>query len=254
MFNRFIKGAGSVFEGSRAFFSNRKLWKYAILPLALVAFFYFAILALTVAGAWKIAETAAAGNGYWQWLREALGVLFVIIAAATVSTVMVLLFSTVYELFGGLFFDALVARYFQNSGIEIVQEKSLRFNLRFIRQSCIYSLNTLFLYLFFAVLGLFLPVITQAAAFFIISWRIGISYLAVSGYAFNCDLDEVKRTAAANRMEVCGYGAACFMATLIPGAILLLLPGVILGGAEVFADISKVKRFQHIPENTSAAE
>lgn len=242
--SRLAEGAAAAFRGISEFYGSRKLWKYALFPLAVTAAVY---LLLGWGAHWAgrhLADTLAAlCDGLPEFLRWLGGVVrFTVRVAAALLFAALIAFtlSTLYELFGWLFFDRMIEEFERERFGRHLPKKSASFTMRFLRDSCFYGLGTLVWIVLTALFGLFFPLLGQAAAVAVLGWRFGVVYLAAAGYNDNRSLGEVRSIAARHRMAAAGFGITVYLLTLIPFAPVFLLPGLVLGGVLLYrADSSQ---------------
>ena len=239
-FSAFLQGIQANINGVKFFYAHRDLWKYALVPWIFVVIFY----ALFVAGLiWGMSALTASLRecmeslpGWLSWLTALVSAGGVIAVIAASVLAVVFLTSTVYELFGGLFFDALIARIELNeSGIKL-PENSWNFNLRVVADTFRYTLGTLL----WMVLTLFInliPLIGPVISFFIISYRFGVTYLSITTFRYGMTLFQAQQKLTGRKAAVLGYGTAINLVYLVPGAVFFLLPGIITGGVLLARDL-----------------
>jgi CysZ protein len=234
----FITGAGFAFDGIRLFYQMPQLWKYAAFPLLLILFTYGGM----VAAGWYLikflsdffAEKCADLPGFLQWLPAAASSAAAIGVILLVSVIAVVSIGTLYELFGGLFFDALIRNFAGNSCPEKLENSDWKFNTHAIIDSIVYSINTLLIMLAAVVLNLFLPFIGEIIGFIVISYRFGVSYLAMCGFHYRKNMLQTRNSAYRNFMLTLGYGVSIYLIFLFPLAVVFALPGLIIGGVRLY--------------------
>lgn len=233
-----IRGAGFAFDGIRTFYHSPQLWKYAAFPLIPILLTY---CGMVLAG-WYLVSWLAdffAGKcadlpGFLQWLATAASTVSAAAAVLLFSVIAITAVGSLYELFGGLFFDALIHRFAGISSPEMLRESNCFFNIHALADNAVYSFKTLLIILAFAVLGLFLPLVGQVAGVIVISYRFGVSYLAMCGFHYRRNMYQTRMLAYKNFMLTLGYGASIYLIFLFPLAVIFTLPGVIIGGVKLY--------------------
>ena len=234
----FFGGAGYAFEGIKIFYQLPVLWKYSAIPLVLILLTYLALLT----GGWYLvkylaeffAEKSSALPGFLQWLGAAASGAAAIAVIALFSVIAAVSLGTLYELFGGLFFDALIERFSSRYSPDKLQKSSWQFNIQAITDSIVYSINTLLIITAVLIANLFLPVIGQIVGIIIVSYRFGVSYLAMCGFHYRKTMLQTRELAHKNFMLTLGYGASIYLVFLFPLAVIFTLPGLILGGVKLY--------------------
>ena len=236
--SRIAEGAAAAFRGIAEFYGERNLWKYAIFPLAVTAAVYLLLGWGAHRAGGRLADVLAGFcDGlpeFLRWLESVVRFTVRLAAALLFAALIAVTISTLYELFGWLFFDRMIEEFERARFGRVLPKKSAAFTMRFLRDSCLYGLGTLVWIVLTAILGLFFPVLGQAAAVAIIGWRLGVVYLAAAGYNDNRTLGEVRSLAARHRTAVAGFGITVYLLTLIPFAPIFLLPGLVLGGVLLY--------------------
>ena len=241
----FFRGVTFAAEGIQEFYKSPQLWKYAVFPLLMILLTYAGLI---VAGTFIIsglsayfAEKCADLPGYLQWLSAVASGASAIAMTFLLSVIAVASLGTLYELFGGLFFDALIERYASDLTPPPVK-LDWRFNLSCIKESVIYSINTLLIIIAASILNLFLPFIGQLICVVIISYRFGVTYMAVSGFHYRQTLMQTRERAYRNFALTLGYGLTIYVIFLIPLAIVFTLPGLIIGGILILSEFLRNER------------
>lgn len=236
--NDFAEGTGAAFRGIAAFYRDRSLLRYALLPLAVTAAVY---LLLGWGAHWAgrhvadiLADFCAALPEYLRWLAGVVRFTVMLTTALLFGMVIAVTVSTLYELFGWLFFDRMITEFERKHFGRTLPEKGVAFTLQFLRDSCFYGLGTLFCLVLTALAGLFLPFLGQLAAIALVGFRLGVTYLAAAGYNDRKTLSEIRFRTAQHRMATAGFGITAYLLTLIPFALIFLLPGLVLGGVLLY--------------------
>ena len=221
-----------TFSGIKLFYQTPGLWKYSLLPLAVVMIVY---IVLAVAGyhvlsafAEYVNKQCSALPDFLQWLATALNATSILLAAVLFLIVTAVSIGTLYELSGSLFFDALLDR-FAAGDSNFCRKPTLKFICRGIFDTMLYSLNTLLIMLLLMMVNLFLPLIGQIFAFLLISYRLAIVYLTMAGFHCCKSMNQTRCCAYKNWPITLGYGVSLYIIFLFPPAVIFLLPGVVLG-------------------------
>ena len=143
----FFGGAGYAFDGIKIFYHTPVLWKYSAIPLVLILLTYLALLT----GGWYLvkylaeffAEKSSALPGFLQWLGTAASGAAALAVIVIFSVIAVAALGTLYELFGGLFFDALIQKFSSSFSPDQLQKNTWQFNIKALTDSIVYSINTL---------------------------------------------------------------------------------------------------------------
>lgn len=237
-----FQGAALTFEGIRLFYLNRPLWKYAVAPLlpVLAVYLLLGYAAVRTVSAFSAYMTGVCADlpKFLQFLAVAASGASCLIVALIFLLIVIACTSTLYELFGGLFFDALLDRFAGDLCPEKLRKNSWQFNLKAVIDSIFYSLGTLLLIIGCFILSMLLPVIGHIIGILVISYRFGITYLAMTGFHCGRTLRQTRQLAGGRCMLVMGYGAVIYLIYLFPLAVLFMLPGIILGGVLVYQDIT----------------
>jgi len=241
-----LRGSGYVFSGCRAFYGDRRAWKYAVLPLAVMTGVYVllfrVILHFSRRGAEALNQELAGLPAQLQWLTSFvsglssfLGLLFALLVMGTTV-------STLYEMFGGFFFDPLIEYHRRKRYGLPPCGQSLRRGLKYCLDSLLFGIRTSLLFLFLFVLSLFFPVAGQLVLAGVMGYCAGIAYMLTPANLSGLTLADMRARIGGRRSVVLGFGLTAYLLLLIPFATLFLLPGLVLGGADL-ADRELAERF-----------
>ena len=235
----FFCGISYIFSGCRKFYSDNRYWKYTIIPLLCMALFYaflfWAIIYFFNLGERQIVEFL------YRWLPEFLHKLIYIVKYvmqfATVATIVILLnttISAVYWISGGLFFDYLV-EYHEKKEFGIIPAPfSLLKILRYAFSSLTFGLSSTFKIFIFFILSLIFPIIGQILLIIATGYTLGISCMISSANNSGLTIAKLQKAASKRKFAVAGFGITTYILTMIPFAVLFLLPGLVIGGSELF--------------------
>lgn len=239
----FCRGFAFSLRGVRLFYTTPGLWKYTVFPLIMVIATYVLLgyLGSCAVGAFAgfIDEKCAQLPDFLQWLATAARAVSILLMIMILSVIAVVSIGTLYELFGGIFFDALIHRFAGNLCNRKLPELNWKFALKAVFDTAIYSVNTMLIILFFLLVNLLLPIAGQIVMILIVSYRFGVVYLAMSGFHFGKSLLQTKAAAYANKMLVLGFGVSIYLMFLFPLAVLFLLPGIMLAGMLIYLELVK---------------
>ena len=233
----FLRGSRYVFSGCRAFYCDRKAWKYAVLPLGVMTAVYlllfWAVLSLSRRGAEALDRCLTGLPGWLAWLpplvsglSSLLGVLFALLA-------MGITVSALYEMFGGLFFDSLIEYHDGKQYGFSPGRQSLKRNLKYCLDSLLFGVKTSLLFVFLFILSLIFPVGGQLLLAVSMGYCAGIAYMLTPANLRGLTLADMRARLGGRRSAVLGFGLTAYLLLLIPFAVLFLLPGLVLGGADL---------------------
>lgn len=239
----FSRGFALSFHGIKQFYSMPQLWKYTLLPLLLLIFTYAVLWYIGSCAvesfAGYVEEKCSALPDFLQWLATAAHGVAILLAIMLMMLIAAVSAGTLYEFFGGFFFDALIHRFAGEVGMKNLPATGWRFILRGVWDTVIYSINTLLIIGAFLILNIFLPFIGQLLMVLIVSYRFAVVYLAMSGFHFKRSMFQTRQAAGKSRMLVLGFGVSIYLMFLFPPAVLLLLPGIILGSVLVYLELMR---------------
>lgn len=229
-----LRGGGRAGQGIGAFYRDWALWRFALAPLGLLILLYGGMCWAALAGGAALAEYlqnfCAHLPGFLQWLSGVIRWTVLVTAFAGILLLIAFTVSTLYELLGGLFFDGLIAEFERRKFHTVLPEKNAAFTLRFLLDSCLYSLGTLFWMIATALAGLFFPVVGQLAAIVLVGYRFGVVYVAAAGFNYHWSLAQTRCWCAGHMALTVGFGVIIYLILLIPPAVVFCLPGFVLGG------------------------
>lgn len=234
----FLKGVSLVFQGISFFYRTPSLWKFSAVPLCLVLIFYVLIfyLSFRFAVPWILDFLPAPANhSVWlRWLIYPLRWLTAVSCGAALLLVSYQTLSTLYEITGSLFFDAMVVEIEKTRYSHNAVPLSFRQNLTGALQSVGYSVGTLLITIVLLPIGLLIPVIGVILMALVLGWRQGQTYIFSSGFNRGYSLPEIRRIAEKRKMLLLGFGTTIYLLYLIPVAAIPLIPGYIVSGVLLF--------------------
>lgn len=254
-FKDFFYGVFCTLKGIKIFYSTPKLWKYALIPLLIVLLIYWS---LVWSGIYLAKKLSGVIEGWfqslpenWQWVGSLTGGMTAVMVFIIFWITLMLFVSTLYEVFGGVFFDRLITRFESISRNKDLPEPGWRFEMRAFFDACFYAIMTLLLILPCLLLHL-LPYIGVFLIAIIFSYRYSISYLAMTGFRHGMLIPDTKKLAAKNFALIMGYGISVYLFLQLPFVVILFLPGIILGNVLVFQRMQQNKENAAIEDKTTA--
>jgi len=241
MIRDFLSGASCVFHGITAFYSDRHAWKYTIVPFVSMAVVY----GLLICGIHYAVAMATTTLNTWaeqwpSWISWSAAVAGAVIAFFGVVIVILLLAVTVsafYEIVGGIFFDPLVEYYETKNFGKNPAVLTLLQQGKFLLGTAAFGVFSFFLFIGLLLFSFFVPVIGQVIFVLGSGYIAGVSYMVCSAHNDGIDLSTLLDLAFRHKYAVAGFGVAAYLLLLIPFAALLIIPGVVLGGAELYNTI-----------------
>lgn len=231
----FFRGAACVFEGIALFYKDKSLWKFTIAPWLVLltvytgvvwSIFYFSnILSLFL--------TSRMEN-YPAFLRTLLEGSLTLAATLLAGVIILTTLSTLFEIFGGLFFDRLIEafekKYFHTSLPEVPYMTQFRFTL----EAAWYGIKSTVLFLILLVSGLFIPAAGQMLLIVVMGKRMGYALLFTPGFLRGRNIAETRQLFRKSSFETAGFGMTVYLLQLIPLLLPLTLPGMILGAVILY--------------------
>ena len=224
--------------GIRIFFHDKGSWKYALFPwcfLVIIYFITFRIIAgLTNSISEKITQLMADLPAWLSWLASlvcGLAHFFGIIAGILILGMTV---GTLYEVFGGFFFDSLVdhyetGKYGPRPGV-ITWKLSLKYSI----ESLLFGIRTALAFCGLFIISLFFPVIGQILLIIGMGYFFGLSYIICSANRNGTTIGQLKKAAGKRIFVILGFGVSAYFLLMIPLTAIIFLPGLVLGGSELF--------------------
>jgi len=238
MVKEFFQGVTYVARGCSAFYGDRRAWRYAAMPLGILLVVYllgfWGIIRLSgLLGEW-LNELWAGLPSWLCWLHSVVSGTSYLLGAVVGLLLLGTTFCMVYEIFGGFFFDALVEYHERKRWGRAPAELSLAGNIRSCADALLFACKVLFYNVALVIVSLFFPVAGQILLVAVMGYYLGVSYMICS--AGNCGLriSELLKALAGKRLLVTGFGVAAYLLLLVPFATIFLLPGLVLGGVELF--------------------
>lgn len=245
MFRDFFTGASFVTRGLHAFFCDRKTWRYALIPWALMSCIY-AVAVFGIfwfAGKISVILSESFAN-LPSWLS---GILNFIITTTGVMIILLLLSAAVcfvYELLGGLFFDALTGYYEQKKYGTVPRKMSFSENLRYTLDSIGFGIRSAIVFIVFFICSLIssliIPFAGQIILVLIMGYYIGISYMISAAVNNHFSVKQLEKLCSEKKALVTGFGAAAYLLLSVPLGVLFFLPSLVLGATELFDE--KIKK------------
>jgi len=238
MITDYLKGMSYIGQGLRVFFHDKASWRYAFLPLSLLFFVYFflfwGIIGLSHYFSDKISQAMTSLPGWLSWLGNVFCGLSYL--AGTVAALLILgaTVCTLYEIFGGLFFDSLVDHYETRKYGPRQTKTTWTANLKYCVESILLGIQTTIVFCGLFFVSLFFPIFGQIVLVICMGHYLGLSYIYCSANRNGVTLAGLKKIAGKKTFVILGYGITCYLLLMVPFAALIFLPGLVLGGSELF--------------------
>ena len=238
MIRDFIKGVSYLFCGIRIFFHDRGSWKYALFPwcfLAVIYFITFRIIAgLTNCFSEKIDQLMSNLPAWFSWLAGLICGLSHFLGIIAGILILGMTVGTLYEMFGGFFFDSLVDHYetgkYGPRPVVITWKSSLKYSI----ESFLFGIRTALAFCGLFIISLFFPVIGQILLIISMGYFFGLSYIICSANRNGRTIGQLKKAAGKRIFIILGFGVSAYFLLMIPLAAIIFLPGLVLGGSELF--------------------
>ncbi len=230
-----FSGAGTLLRGVAVFYRSPRFWRYGLAPMLLVLALYGMLLWVTIG--WLLPMLVGclpepeAWGAAWKWLLLTLRVLGYLLGVVTLTAAGLAFFSTLFEAFGALFFDALVVRFEREELKNPVTEPNWRESLRLLPGALWFSVLTMAWTLLLLPVTLLVPVVGFLPSAAVVGYRLGTGYLFSSLFARRLAVSQLRPRLAGNRRALFGFGVTAYLLLLIPFSAVFLLPGFALGGA-----------------------
>lgn len=231
----FFSGAVFAVKGIALFYKDTSLWKFTIGP-------WLALLAVYTGIVWMIFHLAhkltffltSRMNDYPEFLQKILAGSLTVVAILLAAMIILTTLSTLFEIFGSLFFDKLIEEFEKKYyGTEFPSIPVIT-QLGFTFQAAWFGVKTTVLFFIFLVISFFLPLAGQLLLVLIIGFRMAYALLFTPGFLRNRNISETRKNFSGRRMEVAGFGAAVYLIQLIPFSFPLTFPGILLGSVMLY--------------------
>lgn len=238
MIKDFWAGASCVFQGIDDFYSDRGAWKYTILPFLTMAVVYalmfwgvyYTVSKVTAA----VYAWIAQGPSWISWAAPGAGWVISLLGIISVIFFIAITVSVFYEIAGGIFFDPLT-EYYENRKFGIAPVKlTFKEEVIFFRDSLGFGIKTLIFFVLLFMLSIFVPVIGPLLMIIGTGYSTGVSYMLCSARNSRMAISGLTAASARNRAAVTGFGVTAYLLLMIPFAALFVIPGLALGGSELF--------------------
>ena len=233
-----MNGLSYTARGIRIFFYDRGSWKYALFPwcfLVIIYFITFRIIAgLTNSISEKITQLMANLPAWLSWLAGLVSGLSSFLGIVAGILILGMTVSTLYEMFGGFFFDSLVDHYetgkYGPRPVAITWKSSLKYSF----ESILFGIKTALAFCGLFIISIFFPVIGQILLIICMGYFFGISYIICSANRNGMTIAQLKQAVSKKTFIILGFGVSAYFLLMIPLAAIIFLPGLVLGGSELF--------------------
>ena len=231
----FFKGALCVFKGIERFYGDRSLWKYALKTWGVIIGVYIFALWLIFHFAGVFADHLNARLADYPAFFQKLLSGSLTLAAVLFSALLILTtISTIFEISGGFFFDGMIEEFEKKSYNTCFEKIPFKRQLAFIFQAAVYSFNTFLLLLLLLVVGIFLLLAGQVLLVIILGIRTGYALLFAPGFLRGKNIRETNDFFRSHRLVPAGFCICVYLLFLLPLALPLFLPGIVLGACMVY--------------------
>ena len=231
----FFRGVLHLFEGITLFYKDRSLWKYTIGPWLILLAAYTGV----TWGIFRFSNTLALYltsrmENCPAFLKTLLEGSLTLAATLLAAVIVLTTLSTLFEIFGGVFFDRLIEefekKYYNTTFPRVPFSNQLLFTL----QAAWFGFKTALLFLILLLLSFFLPFAGQLLLVLFVGIRMAYSLLFAPGFLRGKNIPETKKFLSRRKMELLGFGVAVYLLQLIPLMLPLTLPGMILGAVMLY--------------------
>lgn len=233
-----IYGADCVFRGLRIFYTRPRLWPYALPPLVCVMLLYAGILALIHFQAAPALEgwlTGVRFPSWLSWLQTALETGLTAILWIASALILLICLGSIYEMFGGILFDYLLEAFEKKAYPDRPGGgQTIRETVTLTMGMALFAVVSAVKMLILLLLSCLIPVVGPLAFFLYSGSVYGVSYLSGSAIRQSAGIDVLKRQVARNRLAVLGFGCTANILLMIPFFILVLMPGLVIGGSILY--------------------
>ena len=251
VFNNFLYGCKCSANGILTFIRRPKYWLYAAFPIiiCLIIYVIFGWLCYWAAdGVNNYFLTLVDGfsqsvssSGFWvSFLQKVVICVKPVIAFLVWGTFIVLglglcllSFEVFYDIFGCIFFDKLAEVYYKDTYHGQLAKISLKDNIKFTGGSVVNSIKHLFLGLLILLIS-FIPFIGWLFLIPYKGYRIAQAALYSSYAIMGINFTIARNTLRHNKVVLFGFGLVGFIFMLIPFAIVFVLPGLVIGGVDLY--------------------
>lgn len=230
--NQFFHGAACVFEGISIFYRDKSLWKFTFFPWLFLLATYTGVAALILHFSRGLSRFLVSQISSWpEFVRTLLEGSLTLLAVLLAILIIFTTLSTLFEIFGSLFFDRLLEafekKHFQTSFPELPLKTQFRFTL----EGAWFGLKTTLLF-FILLMTSFIPVAGPILLVIIMGIRMGYALLFAPGFLRAKSIAETRQLL--NKREVAGFGITAYLLQLVPLLLPVILPGMILGAAILY--------------------
>lgn len=246
----FLYGGKCSLGGIKKFFTTPKYWWYSIIPIIIILVFYLlALYPFYYAGKFSIEffnnlfANISVNIGI-VWLNKIIAFLIncgeFALKAVTLITLVItwvgsslLLFETLFDISGCVFFDKLAEVYCKDFYKRDLSKISLKDNVDFASKSIIYAIKHFFIGIVMLLISL-IPIVGWIFFIPYKSTRVATSALLSTYCIMNVKFPIAREMMKRNKMALLGFGLVGFAIMLIPFTIVFVLPGLIIGGVDLY--------------------
>jgi uncharacterized protein involved in cysteine biosynthesis len=125
--------------------------------------------------------------------------------------------------------------YYEQKKYGIAAHKlSLGETFKYSLESLVFGIRLCLCFTGLFFLGLFFPVIGQLLLIVLTGYFMGISYMICPAINSNASIKQLRKAANKKLAATLGFGLWSYLLLLIPFSTLFLLPGLVLGGSDLY--------------------
>lgn len=238
MIQDFLHGGSYIAKGWKAFYGDKRAWKFALFPF-LIMFIFYAFAAWGIFYLFRICseKLTAVIQELPDWISWLGAVASGIISLFSFLFIILFLAATIctfYEFFGGLFFDSLTAYYEKKEFNTTPRAMTFRENLRYTWDSFCWGIRVVIIFCALFILSSLLPIVGPVLLIGIMGYFFGISYMICSANNNHVSIEQLKLICSQKLALVAGFGVTAYLLLSIPFVAIFLLPALVLGGSELF--------------------
>ena len=109
-----------------------------------------------------------------------------------------------------------------------------KLSLKYSIESFLFGIRTALAFCGLFIISLFFPVIGQILLIICMGYFLGLSYIICSANRNGTTVGQLKKAAGKRIFVILGFGVSAYFLLMIPLAAIIVLPGLVLGGSELF--------------------
>ena len=233
----FFHGCSFVFKGIKAFYNHGPAMKYSAIPICLMFVFYGLTTVLVFWGCYEMNGQLETMTASWpEWLRDSLIFLTDVLLGAVALLLFLGTASAIYEMFAGLFFDAMVEAFEKEKFFFSLPEMTREQMWKYWLDGIAWGLGTILLFLPLFVVSSLIPLIGPAFAIAVMGYRFAVACLLSTSFNHRIGLGGLLQIIKFRKSLVLGYGVMAYLIMMVPILPIFLLPGIVLGGTLLYRE------------------